>query len=132
MIKLLKGEGMAKSFALILLSISIAVAGQFFLKAGMNHVGRINSASLAAPLATATSVLKAYQVWLGLLMYALSAIVWIIVLSRVDLSLAYPMVGMSYVVVLLISAVFLKEHVTSIRWLGAVVICFGVYLISRS
>lgn len=128
----MKGENMAVSFAMIFLSIFIAVAGQFFLKTGMTHVGRISSASIAAPIQTVMSIARVYQVWLGLLFYGLSALVWLVVLSRVDLSLAYPMVGFSYVLVLLISAILLKEHVGYLRWLGAFIICFGVFLISRT
>lgn len=128
----MKGEGMAKSFALLFLSVSIAVGGQFFLKVGMDHVGRIGASSLAHPMQTISSVVRVYQVWVGLFLYATSALVWLVVLSRVDLSLAYPMVGISYVLVLIISSLLLKEHVVTLRWIGALVICFGVYLISRS
>jgi drug/metabolite transporter (DMT)-like permease len=64
----------------------------------------------------------------GLLLYGISAIIWLLVLSRVDLSLAYPMLAIGYIFVLLVSLFFLGEKVTLMRWLGTVLIVGGVVL----
>ncbi|MGH9394262.1 MAG: EamA family transporter, partial [Terriglobales bacterium] len=58
--------------------------------------------------------------------------VWWAVLSRVDLSYAFPLTSMSYVVLLVASRAFLGEHISLTRWMGATAIVFGVYLITRS
>ncbi len=58
--------------------------------------------------------------------------IWTVVLSKLDLSLAYPMVSMSYVLVVFLSWLILKEPVNVMRIAGLVVICGGVLLISRS
>ncbi len=123
---------MTKSLILIFLSIAIAVAGQLCLKAGMERVGRISAASLSRPLETSARVVTTPLVVLGLFFYALSAVFWLVVLSRVDLSFAYPMVGLSYILVLLFSSIFLGEQVGFARWIGAVIICVGVALIAQT
>ncbi len=71
-------------------------------------------------------------VFTGLSLAFISALFWLTVLARVDLSFAYPMVSLGYVLVVLLSFLIFKENVTLIRWIGVLVICLGVYLVSRS
>jgi multidrug transporter EmrE-like cation transporter len=49
-----------------------------------------------------------------------------------ELSFAYPLLSTGYVVVLIASWILFKEQISMIRWVGVMVICFGVFLISRS
>ena len=60
------------------------------------------------------------------------AVFWLVALSRVDLSYAYPFASLSYVVMLTASWLLFNENITSLRLLGTVVIGLGVFLISRS
>ena len=69
---------------------------------------------------------------LGFLFYGLSAALWLIVLTRADLSYAYPLLSMGYVIVVVLSRVFFQEAVTPMRFLGTLVVCLGVFLISRT
>jgi drug/metabolite transporter (DMT)-like permease len=62
----------------------------------------------------------------------MSAVFWLVVLSRLELSLVYPMVSVAYILVALFSWFFFKENVNLVRWLGILVIVMGVFLISRS
>lgn len=123
---------MPKHLALIILSVALAVCGQVSLKIGMNKVGEISATHLSKPLQTLIKMFSNPNVFFGLALYVLAAIIWLVVLSKVDLSFAYPMMGLSYVFILFISKFFLKENVMSLRWLGAILICVGVVLISRS
>lgn len=123
---------MLKSIALIIISIVIAAAGQLCLKAGMNQVGRITSEAFGSPFQTFLRVAGVPLVWLGLFFYGLSAVFWMTVLSRVDLSFAYPMVGFSYVVILLLSALLLGEQVSPLRWVGTLIIVAGIIVITRT
>ncbi|MBU4483303.1 MAG: EamA family transporter, partial [Actinobacteria bacterium] len=66
-----------------------------------------------------------------LFLYVISAAIWLIVLSAVDLSFAYPFIGFTYVMVLVLSKFILKEDVNPIRWAGALIITIGVIVISR-
>ena len=123
---------MWQHLVLIISSIALAVCGQVSLKIGMNKVGEISSTHLSQPLQTLIMMFSNPNVVLGLGLYVCASLIWLVVLSRVDLSFAYPMMGLSYVVVLLISQFFLKENVVPLRWFGAFVICTGVVLISRT
>jgi len=62
----------------------------------------------------------------------LSSFFWLVAISRVELSYAYPMISISYVLVVFLSWLIFKEEVGPVRWLGVAIIIFGVYLISRS
>jgi drug/metabolite transporter (DMT)-like permease len=71
-------------------------------------------------------------VFLGLICFGVSSVFWLVILSRIDLSLAYPLVSIAYIVVALFSFFVFKENVSLLRWLGVITICFGVFLVSRS
>jgi drug/metabolite transporter (DMT)-like permease len=68
----------------------------------------------------------------GLTCYIFSVAVWLLVLSRVDVSYAYPFLSFGYIVTALAAWLFLGEAVTVTRCAGIVVICLGVWLITRS
>jgi len=123
---------MIKSVALIFFSLTLAIGGQFLLKAGMNQVGRIGAGDIVY---YKTMLLKSFfhpYVVIGLGLYVVSAIAWLVVLSRVNLSFAYPFAGFGYVIVMFISWRFLHEPVSAIRLIGAVLIGLGVIFISRN
>ncbi|MBC2425350.1 SMR family transporter, partial [Clostridium beijerinckii] len=64
--------------------------------------------------------------------YGLSFLLWIKVLSKVELSYAYPMVSLGYVLVMLFSYFIFKENITPLRILGIAFIILGVILVARS
>ncbi len=123
---------MAKSLAMIFFSISLAVCGQLLLKSGMNKIGPISLAQAKNAGATAMGIFSNGQVMAGLVLYFVSALVWLIVLSRVNLSFAYPLIGSSYIIVMLASRAFFGEPISVMRWAGAAFISLGVVLISRT
>lgn len=126
------GEGkMLQSGLLILATVVTAVGGQLFLKAGMQQVGEVNLADLAQLGQSIVKMLSVPAVLFGLFLYALSAFFWLIVLSRLDLSYAYPIISVSYALVPLLAWVFLNEQIPPLRWLGIVIVCIGVIIISR-
>lgn len=122
---------LGSSILLILFSISIAVAGQILLKIGINHIGMVNFSNLDALKQLFFGVIKSPLVISGLFLYVISAAIWLVVLSAVDLSFAYPFIGFTYVMVLVLSKFILKEDVNPIRWAGALIITIGVIVISR-
>lgn len=127
-----KEQSMVKSVALILFSLSLAIGGQFLLKTGMNQVGRIGAGDVGY---YKTMLLKAFfhpYVIIGLGLYVVSAVAWLIVLSRVNLSFAYPFAGLGYIIVMFISWRFLHEPVSAMRFIGAALIGLGVVFVSRS
>jgi len=123
---------MVKSLILIFTSVSLAVAGQLLLKLGINRLDNHLTLNVSSVFNFFLAALTNLQVLLGLFLYFCSAVVWLIVLSRVELSFAYPLLGLSYVLVVFASKFILKEEVVPLRWVGTVVIFLGVYLVSRS
>jgi len=118
-----------KNLLMILFCVTLGAIGQLTLKHGMNLVGEITQTHLFEKMVGAFS--NPFVV-AGFMLYGLSAIVWMIVLSRVEVSWAYPMVSFSYVVVVVASRFLFNENVDFVRILGTLVICGGVFLVSRS
>lgn len=120
------------SLGMLVVSVIFAVAGQFTLKTAMNEVGRIGASEIAAAGDTIGRAIREPRLWLGLGLFGISSVFWLVVLSRVDLSVAYPFVGLSYIVVVMFARLFLHEQVTPLRWAGVVVIAIGIGIIGLS
>ena len=116
---------------LILLSVVINTAAQLFLKAGMMRIGHFEF-TWANFMPIASKVALNPYIFLGMLSYMASIGVWLMVLSRVNVSYAYPMVSLGYILTCLAGYFFLHEPVTLIRVAGIFVIILGVIMITRS
>jgi len=117
------------NYLILFISVLLAVIGQLLMKQGMNQFGTFPVTEL---LSRIIPMFLNPWVFAGLVSFGISSVFWLVVLSRLNLSFVYPMVSLAYVVVAFASIVFFKESVSLIRWLGILVICFGVFLISRS
>jgi len=113
------------------ISIALSVAAQFSLKAGMS--GPEVKSVLVEPLGFRSfiSIITDKYVFLGFLLYGLGAIVWLGVLSKWDVSKAYPLVGLGFVFTVAIGFL-IGEGVTLNRVAGVALICAGVFLVGRS
>ena len=119
------------SFALILTGVLLNAAAQLLLKAGTNAVGHFefhldNLVPVGWKLATEPHILT------GMMCYAISLVVWIMALSRVPVSIAYPMLSIGYVVNAIVAYLWLGEAVNTTRMLGIGVIVLGVFIVARS
>lgn len=121
-----------KTAALILMSVILATVGQLTLKTGMARVGYVGTERLGRPFQLLADVATTWQVLVGLTLFVMSAVSWLIVLSRVPLSLAYPFVGITYVLLPLFGKFVLKEHVPALRWLGVALVVAGVILVGST
>ena len=117
------------SYSLLFTSILLAAVGQLLMKCGMRIIGVFSITSLPEKL---IPIFFNPYVFSGLSCFVISSVIWLVILSRTDLSLVYPMVSIAYIVVVFLSWIILKENVTALRWIGVAIICLGVYLISRS
>lgn len=117
------------NYLIMAISILLAVAGQVLMKKGMMNFGTFPVSQL---LYKVIPMFLNPWVFIGFVCFGLSSVFWLVVLSRMELSLVYPMVSVAYVLVALLSWFLFKENLTLIRWLGIAVIILGVYLISRS
>ena len=71
-------------------------------------------------------------IWSGLIIYGLSIAMWLWVLSKVDLSVAYPIVGVSFLITMAFGALLLDESVTPLRIVGTLLIAGGCILVGKS
>jgi drug/metabolite transporter (DMT)-like permease len=118
---------------MILVSVALAAMAQLTLKTGMN---RVNVELAPATFSLNGASLKALAVqpfvWAGLALFGVSALVWLLVLSRASLSFAYPFAALTYVTILLFDQFVLNEQVPALRWGGVGFIALGIFLISRT
>ncbi|WP_165842370.1 EamA family transporter [Paenibacillus xerothermodurans] len=111
----------------LIASIALGAAGQVLMKWGIESLKTGDaSAAIGAKLLTAWPVVA------GLASYGLSSVFWLLALRRFPLSTAYPMVSLSYILVMVLSFYLFQETISIQKWAGAVVICAGVLLIARS
>ena len=118
------------SFSLILSGVLLNAAAQLFLKAGTNTLGVVSFSSTewfgqAIRVGTNPHIIG------GMFCYAFSLVVWIMGLSRVPVSIAYPMLSIGYVVSAVAAYFLFGEVLGPARWLGIGFIIVGVILISR-
>jgi drug/metabolite transporter (DMT)-like permease len=118
--------------ALILASVVLAATAQLLLKVGMNKVGAIGTADLDTPLATVIRVARQPAIWAGFLAFALSGVIWLVVLSRTALSFAYPFASLTFVLILVFEWALLNEPFFALRWGGVAFIIMGLILVSRT
>lgn len=121
----------ANTFGFLFAGILLNAGAQLLLKAGTNAVGAIhlnaqNWFSTGIKLATQWPIIA------GLTCYVISVVVWIIGLSRVDVTIAYPLLSLGYIVNALGAWYFLGEAVSAQRLLAIAVIIIGVVLLTRS
>ena len=112
-----------------LVSIMLLSAGQTSLKFGLNA---IDGVSLSDGIGGIFKLLQTPWVIVGFGLYGLSAVLWLDVLSKLDFSLAFPMVGLTYVFTLLIGRFFFGETVGWERMLGVAFILCGIFFLIRS
>lgn len=122
---------MLQYLPIILLGVLLNAVAQLALKQGMRQIGEFEFA-LANALPIGWQVGTNPYVAFGLACYVFSVGIWILVLSRVEVSLAYPMLSVGYVVNALAAWWLFGENLTPTRIAGIAVICFGVWLLSRN
>ncbi|MEO7007778.1 MAG: SMR family transporter [Caldimonas sp.] len=120
----------ATDLFIVLGGVLLNAVAQLLLKAGAASVGPI--AGLASLRAASGALASHPAVLGGLVCYAVSVVVWIVALSRVDVSVAYPMLSVGYVFNALFAMWLFGEVVGPQRWIGIGVILIGVTMVARS
>jgi drug/metabolite transporter (DMT)-like permease len=122
---------MKTNFTLLMMIIGnviLSVLGQFVTKLGVQKIGPFSSMPIF------DFIIKAFLsplVLLGLFIYLISAVLWFMVLSKAELSLAYPALSLGYILILFVGYFFLGEQLTLAKGLGVGLICLGIYSIFR-
>lgn len=116
---------------IILFSVSLNASAQLFLRAGMLRIGEINKTSIHDVFPIILKVATSPFILGGLACYAISVVVWMVVLSRVAVNYAYPMLSVGYIITAVFGWWLFSEPLTPIRMLGIAVIIVGVILINQ-
>lgn len=117
--------------ALIFVSVTLSSLAQLALKYGMSSES-IQSALHADRLTVVLALGSNVAVLSGLALYALGAAVWLLVLAKVDLSIAYPFVGFGFILTTALSSLILGEPIGITRLVGTAMIAAGAGLVARS
>lgn len=115
----------------LLLGVFLNAGAQLLLKAGAQRISDMsftfaNFAPMSMQLATNPFII------IGIICYVVSVVIWIGVLSRVDVSIAYPMISLGYVVNAIAAYYLFGEALSAMRMSGIFIILIGVYMVARS
>ncbi|MBD2606052.1 EamA family transporter [Scytonema hofmannii FACHB-248] len=115
-----------QEFALLLMSVLASVTGQFFLKLGALKLDRVN---LGNAVNLVLGIITIPELLTGLAFYGIGAVAYILLLTRVNLSVAAPSASLVYVFSVLLGYFIFKESIPSIRLIGLSLIVGGVILV---
>lgn len=124
--------------ALLCVALPLGIVGQVLFKIGMGKqinkdrveaAGKLATSQPLKALSNATLLCLSPFVFVGLFVYVLSTVLWLVLLTKVPLSFLYPLLSVGYILVLLIGWLGFKEKVTFLRWYGVVLICLGIIFI---
>ena len=120
------------TFAFIISGVILNACAQLLLKAGTNALGGAIHLTMSNWFETFIKVVTQLPILGGLACYGVSLVVWIIGLSRTDVTIAYPMLSLGYVVSAFGAWMFLGEAVSPQRLAAIGVIVVGVVLLART
>ncbi len=119
------------ALAIALLSVLLNAAAQLFLKAGTNVVGTVSFGG-ADTVQTLMQIARVPWFWAGFTCYGVSLFTWIATLSRVPVSVAYPLLSIGYVINAAAAWYFFGESITAQKLIGIGFIVVGVVLVSTN
>jgi multidrug transporter EmrE-like cation transporter len=115
---------------LTILSVILGAFGQILVKTGARNLELDFSMSHLFP--SLIQIIKNIPVMSGMFLYGLSFLLWIKVLSKTELSYAYPFVSLGYVLIMIFSFFVFKESITVYKMIGTAFIIIGVLFVARS
>lgn len=116
-------------FLLILASVSLSALAQLALKMGTTAAANARTAGVGGEVG---GLIQSPMVLVGLGLYGVGALLWLFVLGRAPLSLAYPFVGMGFILTMLAGTFWLNESLSVARIAGTLLIAAGCVLVARS
>jgi len=119
------------SFSFLMAGVLLNAAAQLFLKAGTNRIGEF-AFSLDNVMPIGMKIASSPFILGGLACYVVSVVVWILGLSRVPVSIAYPMLSVGYIVNAFLAYMLFGESITAQKLAGIGFIVVGVFLVARS
>lgn len=117
---------------LVVVSVCFSAAAQIFLKQGMSQPAVQLAFLNGSKLEILSSVALSWGVWVGLSLYIGSMVVWLGVLSKIDVTQAYPFVGLGFLITLAFGYFYLGEQINMMRLFGTILVASGVVLVASS
>jgi drug/metabolite transporter (DMT)-like permease len=129
----MKKSGVPFQVFLILLFSEVCDAfAQYCFKRSSDSMGSFTISNFSDAIAFARGCLHSWHLGVGIATVGLVFLLWMTVLSKIDLSVAMPLTSCSYIFVALTAMFFLGEHISLLRWLGILCILAGVVVVTRS
>jgi drug/metabolite transporter (DMT)-like permease len=126
----MKSHLRTKTYCAILLMIIFGPLGNVMLGKGMKRVGEVSVHSPAQIFRTLVAIFSTAEIWIGIALLITFFLTYMLVLSWADYTFVQPSSSVSYGMVALLSHFLLRETITPLRWLGVLVICLGVFIVS--
>jgi multidrug transporter EmrE-like cation transporter len=117
------------TLGVILLSVLMNAIAQLVLSAALKGEAMFDS---SAPIKSALALALNPAIIFALFIYGMSVLSWMYVLSKVDVSLAYPFLGLGFVFVAVISYLFMSEPLNAQKMIGIVTVAIGIIILARS
>ena len=121
---------MAKLLLILMIGLVFESTGVVLLKKGMTQIGEVKTINLHEIARVTRAGLNSPQILLGVFFEALFFLCLLVLMSKSDISFLWPLTGLSFVFATLAAMWFLNERVSSIRWIGVILIMIGAALIS--
>jgi len=112
---------------LVSLCVILGVIAQLAMKKGMNMIGAVGLKDVFSK--EVFSIIFQKYVFVGMVLYFLASLIWLVTLSQAELSFVYPLISVGYIITAILSWFLFKENLTIFRFFGILLICGGVYLI---
>jgi len=115
---------------LILISVTLGSFGQIYLKIGIGNLGGLELKDFLTEKIISVATNK--NIVFGLALYMAATAIWLVVLSKAELTFAYPLIGLSYVITAILAKFYFNESITLLRWAGILTLILGAFLITKS
>jgi len=121
-----------KTIIVLFIAICAQTLGDVCLTRGMRSIGEVNTLKLVELFNIGLQIFTNPFIWLGILLLGVFFGLYLAALSWADLSFVLPITAFGYTLNALMSWRLLGEHVSLARWIGTIVICVGVAVVSRT
>jgi drug/metabolite transporter (DMT)-like permease len=117
---------------MVWLSVLLSAVAQIFLKHGLNRIAKRNHGIRPLPVALLFAVVREGWIWFWGLSFVVATALWLLAVEQIDLSYAFPLLCVGYILVNLLSVLLFRERVDGMRWFAVGIISLGVILIAGS
>lgn len=117
---------------IFLVGILIGAFGGILMKMGATSIGHTEIHSISQLISYLFKLFTNPHSLAGVFLYFFSAVIWSYLLTKLDISFVQPILALTYVATPILAIILLHEHVPAMRWLGILVIIFGVFIVART